>query len=1300
MLTYRDISVYVDGTKITDYISFIWTDRYCECGDFEMEVPYTANNERFYRVDQIVTCNLSRKKMIIETIKISISDENGKRMLLSGRSWESILDRRVVAMSQVYDNDFFNDNKFIRAFEQIFTVTFGSGNQAQVLTSTSSDPNSKEYKDAKIQNNKRSTAIKVAAGADPKGHISKANINIEATNKTVLELLQDYCSAKDFGFELIDNTCRIYDGYNRSLEFSLEKGNLSSADYSASKQNYKNVIYVQGEEYTATNGKYTVNGVTYYVEELEEGKALVLTPTEAGEYDEAIYYRAEVDLAGASGLNRREMAVESSKALGQNSNPKYIARLQSEGRVELLKNHRWEIQTSCEIVHDPNMIYMVDYYLGDLVNVSFDAIYNIMDKSGSGKAVKNIKMRVNEFTISHSESGLDLYPTLIEYDADKYQQSNDSDAGIDPTEELSGDNSWMKEFVRVNFWFNGGTISNASGVLYRPEDPNGKRDQYIKDAENPVWYLLPESFNSGEINTSQITGKFSFQQRGDAITIVDVEPTKEHYIFQGWYIGNVKVEEHVPGDDSTGYIIGRYGTQIDVYAKWEIEKYDITFNHGDGGRWSQSGANENDEIVYTLPYGAYPSPPRVIAQPGYILGNPAWNPELSPVEGTTTYTAQWTTQEEVSDSEVDPEDADYDNGEETEAVVPDEESSTEEQNNENKEQLGLIHFRSYASALGDAYGLETPSGSTIKRVVRSEQKDQAYEWVYTRDLKNGYTMQAHWFDPFGNPSTDNSTAAGLFRRKWSSNLAITIFKDKKVIGAWAWGLPGESKVGGYVQLPEVAFSTVPVYIPYFEYSTLLEGYNRGDIKIGAITGAPIFIPFKYFRKIRINNRDTYWLLCVPPLDWLTNWQNYYYFYKAGNYVGFTCQFYDDKGNLLNTTWTRDDSENSISFKADGTQYSMDTQCSYGIYYTPAPSYGYISNVGPNTIYSPQSQRYRTASSYGRSYGFDEAWLSMGWQWRKIPNDRWSAEEFYTASSFYDYINYSGPLVLNMDQEIQIQEASAEGQSWNGPPPHHITMGMIFGPGFKGYDSYHIWSGGWIGTATHYYWPLEDRTIAQNGGTGDMKILHKQYGQQTLGSRILQQINNVISKSNSLSYFTYKVWLPAVAKVKSTTWYVSSDGQNWHVISWAHGNSVKIKTTDKTVAENEATGLTGADAIVGTNNSYYKSEVKYTDEDGNEFMQTSDVGQLRIDDTDISGAGIEMDSLMNPDGTTNGLDIETEMDMSKITDSMNFDDLNPDQMMDIESMFKSGSTAKMISESTGIPESIVNIAIKAIQSKSG
>ena len=135
MKLYTDFSVSVEGKRITDYISFIWTDRYNSCGDFELTVPYNSSNSSFYKQDMIVTCSKSSKKMIIEKIQISVSPDNGSIMKMSGRSYESVLDRRVVSIPLVIDDDTFNDNKLLNGLQTIVLSCCGPNSAvSQILT--------------------------------------------------------------------------------------------------------------------------------------------------------------------------------------------------------------------------------------------------------------------------------------------------------------------------------------------------------------------------------------------------------------------------------------------------------------------------------------------------------------------------------------------------------------------------------------------------------------------------------------------------------------------------------------------------------------------------------------------------------------------------------------------------------------------------------------------------------------------------------------------------------------------------------------------------------------------------------------------------------------------------------------------------------------------------------------------------------------------------------------------------------------------------------------------------------------
>lgn len=102
---------------IEAYKSFIWTERYDDIGDFELYVPASAPYLDKLHNDFYISCSESpllewdeedeqhpgqmfhvkeKKLMIIEKIDYKTDIENGNTVLITGRSLESILQRRVI----------------------------------------------------------------------------------------------------------------------------------------------------------------------------------------------------------------------------------------------------------------------------------------------------------------------------------------------------------------------------------------------------------------------------------------------------------------------------------------------------------------------------------------------------------------------------------------------------------------------------------------------------------------------------------------------------------------------------------------------------------------------------------------------------------------------------------------------------------------------------------------------------------------------------------------------------------------------------------------------------------------------------------------------------------------------------------------------------------------------------------------------------------------------------------------------------------------------------------------------------
>lgn len=91
------------GIGIIDiYTSLIWTDRYDTCGEFQLELIPTPEVKRIIKLDYYLEIAKSEHTMIIETIEINDSSESGAVMIVTGRSLESILERRVAANGEFW----------------------------------------------------------------------------------------------------------------------------------------------------------------------------------------------------------------------------------------------------------------------------------------------------------------------------------------------------------------------------------------------------------------------------------------------------------------------------------------------------------------------------------------------------------------------------------------------------------------------------------------------------------------------------------------------------------------------------------------------------------------------------------------------------------------------------------------------------------------------------------------------------------------------------------------------------------------------------------------------------------------------------------------------------------------------------------------------------------------------------------------------------------------------------------------------------------------------------------------------
>lgn len=212
------------------YESFIWTDRYFKYGDFELYAPISESTFSVFKKDYYVQRPGSDRAMIIEDLRTNTDVEEGNRVTITGRSLESILDRRVIWGQMTFSGNFQD------AIEKMLNVCIISP----------SNPN------RKIPNFifKRST--------DPR--ITSLTLEAQYTGDNLYDVIASLCEERKIGFRITINANKqfvfeLYVGTDRSYDqtdvpyviFSPNFDNVISSNYTESNSSLKNVALIGGE---------------------------------------------------------------------------------------------------------------------------------------------------------------------------------------------------------------------------------------------------------------------------------------------------------------------------------------------------------------------------------------------------------------------------------------------------------------------------------------------------------------------------------------------------------------------------------------------------------------------------------------------------------------------------------------------------------------------------------------------------------------------------------------------------------------------------------------------------------------------------------------------------------------------------------------------------------------------------------------------------------------------------------------------------------------------------------------------
>ena len=248
---------------IDEYKSLIWTERYNQYGDFEIHIPvesssaskdllqFNSQTKKNIWSGYYASIQGSNRLMILEQFRLTYDSDEGSILIITGRSLESILMRRIIWK------------------RKILSGSLQAGIR-QLLEDCFINPAKQERQ---VNN------FSFVASEDP--NILNLTLDRQFTGDNLYDVIVEICEKNQLGFQIYQSDGQfkfsLYFGTDRSFDqdteevvaFSKEMENLISSEYLESDAFLKNVTLIGGE----------------------------------GEGDDRVY----TEIGSASGLDRREI---------------------------------------------------------------------------------------------------------------------------------------------------------------------------------------------------------------------------------------------------------------------------------------------------------------------------------------------------------------------------------------------------------------------------------------------------------------------------------------------------------------------------------------------------------------------------------------------------------------------------------------------------------------------------------------------------------------------------------------------------------------------------------------------------------------------------------------------------------------------------------------------------------------------------------------------------------------------------------------------------------------------------------
>ena len=390
---YEDAPYYVPDRVIDVFSSLIWCERFQEPGEFELCMRATPELLRYFSDNELLILRKdSDRGMIPEFVELTTDAENGNVLRVSGRSAESLLNRRIITQTDTWTEDYMSGT----AAGAILLLAERNIGCFWYYHSSIDEAYMNKYRYLPFLDIHQLNRDELTADFP-------TTINAQPFGRNFGEFTSEMCKTGGFGYRIVQDkdTVRmmleVYNGTDRSMEqdennpviFSAAFGNLGSTVYRDDRRTYYNVGYAAGEG----------EGKNRMVEEM---------PVWGTTWKPPFY-------AKAMGVTRREMFVDaksiSSKSDGINGDMSKYSKLLMSTAQSAVESCVEEISFTGTALPGGQFRYRRDYFLGDKVTVQNEFGIN-------GTAV------VTEVTEVIDESGTQIIPTLSNWGTPEQQDSS------------------------------------------------------------------------------------------------------------------------------------------------------------------------------------------------------------------------------------------------------------------------------------------------------------------------------------------------------------------------------------------------------------------------------------------------------------------------------------------------------------------------------------------------------------------------------------------------------------------------------------------------------------------------------------------------------------------------------------------------------------------------------------------------------------------------------------------------------------------------------------------------------------